>query len=267
MDAKRERVAKVIARAGLCSRREAERLIGQGRVEIDGSVLTSPAVSVGPDNRIAVDGRPIPMPQPPRLWRYHKPRGLITTAHDPQGRETVFDRLPPDMPRVQAIGRLDVNTEGLLLLTNDGELKRRLELPATGWIRRYRVRARGKVDPGRLRALAGGITIDGFAYGAIGARLDRQQGSNAWLTFSLREGKNREVRRVCEHLGLQANRLIRLSFGPFQLGSLPKGALHEVPAKTLREQLGADEGRRQRAGANTRGTRSAAHHAHRRRQA
>jgi 23S rRNA pseudouridine2605 synthase len=238
-----ERIAKVLARAGLCSRREAERWIQSGRIAVDGKVLTTPAVVVGPDAFIAVDGKPLPAKEPTRLWRYHKPRGLVTTARDPQGRPTVFDHLPEDLPRVVSVGRLDINSEGLLLLTNDGELARRLELPANAWTRRYRVRVHGMVDRARLAQLAGGIAIDGVAYGPIQATLDRQQGENAWLTMSLREGKNREVRRICEHLGWAVGRLIRLAFGPFQLGELARGAVETVPAKVLREQLGDDPSR------------------------
>jgi len=233
-----ERVAKVIARAGLCSRREAERLIAEGRVAVDGVTLASPAVTVGPDNRITVNGQALPAAEPPRLFRYHKPPGQVTTVRDPQGRPTVFDRLPAGLPRLMPIGRLDLSSEGLLLLTNDGALKRRLELPATGWVRRYRVRAYGRVEPDRLAALAKGTRISGIDYGAIAARLDSQQGANAWLTMALSEGKNREIRRVCEHLGLKVNRLIRLAYGPFQLGKLAPGAVAEVPAKVLAEQLG-----------------------------
>jgi 23S rRNA pseudouridine2605 synthase len=235
---KGERIAKVLARAGLCSRREAERWIEQGRVAVDGRVLKTPAVVIGPGARVTVDRKPIPAKEPTRLWRYHKPRGLVTTSRDPQGRPTVFDNLPAGLPRVLAIGRLDLSSEGLLLLTNDGELKRRLELPATGWARRYRVRVHGQVDGARLSALAKGITIDGVAYGPVRAALDRQKGENAWLTMSLAEGKNREVRRICEHLGWPVSRLIRIAYGPFQLGQLADGAVEEVPGKVLREQLG-----------------------------
>jgi 23S rRNA pseudouridine2605 synthase len=233
-----ERVAKLIARAGLCSRREAETWIAAGRVAVDGMVLASPAVRVRADQRVTVDGRPLPSIEPPRLFRYHKPKGVVTAARDPEGRPTIYDTLPDGLPRLMPVGRLDLNSEGLLLLTNDGALKRRLELPATGWLRRYRVRAFGAVDDRRLKALAQGITIDGMAYGPIQARLDRMQGDNAWLTLSLREGKNREVRRVLEHLGLSVNRLIRIAYGPFQLGTLAKRAVEEVPPKVLREQLG-----------------------------
>jgi len=196
--AKGERIAKLLARAGLCSRRDAERWIAAGRVSIDGVVLTSPAINVTPGMAVALDGKPIPLKEPPRLWRYYKPRGQVTTARDPRGRPTVFDALPKDMPRVISVGRLDLNSEGLLLLTNDGELARRLELPSGGWVRRYRVRVRGAVDPQVLRGLAKGITIDEMNYGPVRAALDRQQGSNAWLSFALTEGKNREIRRICE---------------------------------------------------------------------
>jgi 23S rRNA pseudouridine2605 synthase len=233
-----ERIAKVMARAGLCSRRDAERLIAAGRVTLNGTVLTSPAVNVGSDDSVLVDGRPLPDAERVRLWRYHKPAGLVVSNRDPRGRPTVFDRLPQELPRVVSVGRLDLNTEGLLLLTNDGELARELELPATGWLRRYRVRAFGMVDQAMLDRLKAGITIDGVRYGPIGASLERVQGGNAWLLFSLREGKNREVKKVCEHLGLKVNRLIRVSFGPFILGDMPRGAVEEVPPRVLREQLG-----------------------------
>jgi 23S rRNA pseudouridine2605 synthase len=233
-----ERIAKVIARAGVCSRREAERMIADGRVAVDGKTLTSPAVTVGPDNHVAVDGHPLPAPEPPRLWRYHKPAGLLTTARDPQGRPTVFDRLPNDLPRVMPVGRLDLTSEGLLLLTNDGALKRRLELPATGWTRRYRVRVFGRVEEDRLASLAEGLRVGDVNYGPVLARLESQRGANAWLTMRLTEGKNREIRRICEHLGLQVNRLIRVAYGPFQLGKLPRGAIQEVPRSVLAEQLG-----------------------------
>ena len=233
-----ERVAKRIARSGYCSRRDAERLIASGRVAVDGEVLSSPAVTVTDANRITIDGEPLPQPEQPRLFRYHKPAGVLTAARDPDGRPTIYDRLPENLPRLMPIGRLDMGSEGLLLLTNDGELKRRLELPATGWVRRYRVRVHGRIDESKLEGLHDGIVIDGFHYGPIQARLDRVQGSNAWLTIALREGKNREIRRVLEHFGWPVNRLIRLSFGPFQLGGLPVGEVEEVSAKVLADQLG-----------------------------
>jgi 23S rRNA pseudouridine2605 synthase len=223
-----ERVAKRIARSGFCSRRDAERLIAAGRVAVDGEVLSSPAVTLTDANRVTIDGEPLPQTEQARLFRYHKPAGVLTAARDPEGRLTIYDGLPEGLPRLMPIGRLDMGSEGLLLLTNDGELKRRLELPATGWLRRYRVRVHGRVDESRLQALKDGIEIDGF----------RVQGSNAWLTVALREGKNREIRRVLEPFGWPVNRLIRLSFGPFQLGGLAPGALEEVPAKVLAEQLG-----------------------------
>jgi len=239
--ARRERIAKVMARAGLCSRRDAEAWIAEGRVAVNGKLLTSPAVSVGPEDQVSVDGNPLAQRQRTRLFLFHKPRGLVTTNKDPQGRPTIFDYLAahhPQAPRLVSVGRLDINTEGLLLLTNDGGLARVLELPATGWLRRYRVRANGQIDQAILDRLAGGITLDGIHYAGIEAVLDRIQGANCWLMLGLREGKNREVKRVLEHLGLAVNRLIRLSFGPFQLGELPEGALEEVRTRVLRDQLG-----------------------------
>jgi 23S rRNA pseudouridine2605 synthase len=233
-----ERIAKAIARAGLCSRRDAERLITEGRVRLNGKVLASPAVNVTAKDDIRIDGRPLPQKEDSRLWRYHKPSGLVTSHKDPEGRRTVFDALREQLPRVISIGRLDINTEGLLLLTNDGELARLLELPATGWVRRYRVRAYGRPDPATLERLKGGITIDQVHYGPIEAQIDKMQGDNAWLTIAIREGKNREVKKICEHLGLEVNRLIRISFGPFQLGDLERGQVAEVPARVLAEQLG-----------------------------
>lgn len=237
-----ERIAKVMARAGLCSRRDAEAWIAAGRVTLNGKKLASPAVNVGPMDVVRVDGKPLPEAEKTRLFRYHKPRGLVTTAKDPEGRPTVFDNLPEGLPRVISVGRLDLNSEGLLLLTNDGELARRLELPATGWVRRYRVRVNGRIDPASLTRLAKGIEIEGVRYGAIEAVLDRQQGDNAWLTMSLTEGKNREIRKVCAFFGWTVSRLIRLSYGPFQLGHLEKGQFEEVPSKVLRDQLGKPGG-------------------------
>jgi len=233
-----ERVAKVMARAGLCSRREAEAWIAAGRVAVNGTTIASPALNVGAGDTVTVDGRPLPTRERTRLYLYHKPRGLVTSHADPQGRRTIFAALPPNLPRLVSVGRLDLNTEGLLLLTNDGGLARVLELPQTGWLRRYRVRAHGRVAPADLAALRAGIEIDGVRYGPIEATLDRQQGSNVWLTFAIREGKNREVRNVLGHLGLEVNRLIRVSFGPFQLGDLREGGIEEVKTRHLREQLG-----------------------------
>jgi 23S rRNA pseudouridine2605 synthase len=233
-----ERIAKVIARAGVCSRRDAERLIAECRVKINGEIVDTPARKVQPADLVEVNGVALPAPGASRLWRYHKPAGLIVSHRDPKGRQSVFDALPRDLPRVVSIGRLDFTTEGLLLLTNDGELERKLELPATGWTRRYRVRVHGTVEQSALDRLQQGITITGMRYGPIEARIERKQGTNSWLSFALKEGKNREIKRVCEHLGLQVNRLIRISFGPFQLGDLGKGDVEEVPARILRDQLG-----------------------------
>ena len=233
------RIAKAIAHAGLCSRRDAETWIGQGRVAVNGKVLTTPAVVVAPGDKVTVDGKPLPATGLPRLWRYNKPKGLVTSHKDPQGRSTVFEALPPELPRVVSVGRLDLNTEGLLLLTTDGALARHLELPSTGWLRRYRVRAHGRVTQADLDRLTNGITLDGVHYGPIEATIDREQGSNMWLNLGLREGKNREVKRLAESLGLTVNRLIRISFGPFSLGDLAPGTLSEVKPRVLRDQLGA----------------------------
>jgi len=231
-----ERIAKVMARAGLCSRRDAERWIAEGRVKVNDRKISSPALNVSDKDKIEVDKKPLPMREPTKLWRYHKPVGLVVSHRDEKGRASVFENLPPDMARVVSIGRLDINTEGLLLLTNDGELARKLELPATGWLRRYRVRVFGSVDEVALAKLKKGIVIDGVHYGSIEAILDREQGKNNWLTIGLREGKNREIKVICEHMGLQVNRLIRISFGPFQLGDLNPGKVEEVSGKVLAEQ-------------------------------
>lgn len=233
-----ERIAKVIARAGLASRREAEAWITAGRVAVNGAKITSPALNVTRADKIVVDGKPLPGAERTRLFLYHKPRGLVTTTSDPQGRPTIFGALPKDLPRLISVGRLDLSTEGLLLLTNDGGLARALELPSTAWLRRYRVRAHGKVTQHDLDQLREGVTVDGINYGPIEAVLDREQGTNVWITFAIREGKNREVRNVLRHLGLQVARLIRVSFGPFQLGELAEGEVSEIPTRVLRDQLG-----------------------------
>lgn len=234
-----DRIAKVMARAGLCSRRDAEKWIVAGRVSVNGKAIDSPALNVLPSDRIIVDGKPLNKEgmREVRVFRYHKPAGLVTTHKDEQGRETVFEALPKDLPRVISVGRLDLNTEGLLLLTNDGEVSRYLEMPSTGWIRRYKVRAYGHITQAQLDKLKNGVTIEGVKYSGIDASLEKQQGDNAWITMAIKEGKNREIRRVCEYLGLKVNRLIRLSYGPFQLGNLPKGQVEEVKQKVLQEQL------------------------------
>jgi len=234
----RERIAKRMARAGLCSRRDAERWILAGRVVLNGKVLDTPAITVGVEDKIEVDGKLLQAKERTRLWLYHKPSGLVTTNRDPEGRRTVFDALPESLPRVISIGRLDINTEGLLLLTNDGGLARELELPDTGWLRRYRVRAHGTITQAQLDGLKDGIAVNGVLYGPIEALIDRQQGSNVWLTVAFREGKNREVKEVLGSLGLNVNRLIRVSYGPFQLGDMPSGTIREIRGRMLKEQLG-----------------------------
>lgn len=235
---KGERIAKRLARAGLCSRRDAERWIAEGRVSVNGKKLDSPACVVGEDDIIVVDGKPLPEAERTRVWRYHKPTGLVTTHKDDLGRPTVFERLPADMPRVISVGRLDLNSEGLLLLTNDGALARELELPSRGWVRRYRVRVFGRPTPEELASLEKGITVDGVRYGPIKAVLDSQAASNAWLTVSIQEGKNREIRKVMEHMGWDVSRLIRVAYGPFQLGNLPEREVEEVTGKVIKDQLG-----------------------------
>ena len=234
-----ERIAKWLAHAGVASRRDAEKLLTEGRVRLNNAVVDHPATFVAEGDLVTVNGKLVDAPGRTRLWRYHKPDGLVTTHRDPEGRATVFEALPVGLPRVVSIGRLDLNSEGLLLLTNDGALARRLELPANGWLRRYRVRVFGAPDPARLAALANGVTVDGARYGPIEAGLDSRKGGNAWITVALREGRNREVRKVMAHLGLQVSRLIRVAYGPFQLGLLPRGAVEEVPGKVLREQVPA----------------------------
>jgi 23S rRNA pseudouridine2605 synthase len=237
-----ERIAKVMARVGLCSRRDAEIWIEQGRVAVNGEKLTSAARNVTAEDRVTVDGKPLAARERTRLFMFHKPRGLVTTDRDPEGRPTVFEYIAekyPSLPRLMSIGRLDINTEGLLLLTNDGGLARVLELPSTGWLRRYRARANGQTDQARLDTLAKGVTIDGVDYAGVEARLDRVQGANVWISLGLREGKNREVKRLLEHLGLGVNRLIRLSYGPFQLGEMADGTVDEVRPRVLADQLGS----------------------------
>ena len=236
--ARGERIAKWLARAGVASRRDAEKMIAEGRVKVDGKVIGKPATFILPGHSVLVDNKPVAGAQRTRLFRYHKPDGLVTTHKDEKGRRTVFDALPPGLPRLISVGRLDLNSEGLLLLTNDGELARKLELPSNGWIRSYRVRVNGNVDEQALAELAKGLVVDGVRYAPIEAGLDSRKGANAWLTVGLQEGRNREIRRVMEYLGLVVNRLIRVSYGPFQLGALPRGAVEEVNPKVMREQLG-----------------------------
>ncbi|MFK7745544.1 MAG: pseudouridine synthase [Roseobacter sp.] len=233
-----DRIAKVLSRAGVASRREAERMIEAGRVRVNGAPISSPALNVTETDKITVDGKPVAAPEPPRLWLYHKPTGLVSTDKDEKGRETVFDALPDDMPRVMSVGRLDLNSEGLLLLTNDGAIKRKLELPSTGWLRRYRVRVNGRPTDATLDPLRHGISADGEKFQPMEVTLDRQQGANAWLTVGLREGRNREIRRALAEVDMTVNRLIRISYGPFQLGELKSGAVEEVRRRVVRDQLG-----------------------------
>lgn len=235
-----DRIAKALARAGVASRREAERMIEAGRVCVDGKKITSPALNVTPANVITVDGKPVGAAEETRVWRYHKKAGLLTTNKDPKGRETIFEKLPPELPRVVTVGRLDYNTEGLLLLTNDGELARHLELPANAWLRHYRVRVYGKINAKKLKELENGVTIEGIKYDSVKVEVEneKEEGVNQWIAVTIKEGKNREVRKIMEHVGLQVTRLIRVSFGPFQLGKLPRGMIEEVPRRILRESLG-----------------------------
>ncbi len=235
-----ERIAKVLARAGVASRREAERMIAAGRIAVNGHKIDSPALNVTDKDRITVDDKPLKEPEPARLWLYHKPSGLVTTTRDEKGRATIFDKLPETLPRVMSVGRLDLNSEGLLLLTNDGAIKRRLELPSTGWLRKYRVRIQGRPTDSDFARLRKGVTIGGERFQPMQVNLDRQQGANAWLTVGLREGRNREIRRAMEDIGFAVNRLIRISFGPFQLGTLKPGEVEEIRRRVLRDQLGLD---------------------------
>jgi 23S rRNA pseudouridine2605 synthase len=228
-----QRIAKLLARAGVASRREVERMIAEGRIAIGGEKLTTPATLLENLNAVTVDGQPVKPPAAARLFRFYKTSGSLTAARDPKGRPTIYDKLPPDLPRLMPVGRLDYNTEGLLLLTNDGELKRQLELPSTGVVRRYRARAFGDVTQAQLEDLAEGVTIEGIRYGSIDANLERRTGRNCWIEMSLAEGKNREVRNVLAHLGLQVSRLIRTSYGPFTVEDLAPGAVAEVQREEL----------------------------------
>ena len=234
-----QRLAKLMARSGVCSRRQAEEYIRQERVTVNGQIISTPAFNVEGNEVVLLDGEPLPALEKTRLWLYYKPIGLITTHKDEKGRQTVFSKLPPNMPRVVSVGRLDLNSEGLLLLTNNGALSRELELPQNAWSRRYRVRVHGHVEEQKLKDLQQGVTIDGISYGKINVTIDRQMGANTWLTVTLNEGKNREIRKLMNFIGLDVARLIRVSYGPFQLGNLKEGELKEVPYKVLQEQLGS----------------------------
>ena len=237
---KGDRIAKVLARAGVASRRDAEKMILAGRIAVNGKIIDRAALNITDADKVTVDGKPMTPPEPPRLWLYHKPIGLVTTTRDEQGRATIYDKLPPELPRVVTVGRLDINSEGLLLLTNDGGVKRQMELPSTGWLRKYRVRVNGRPTDVQLEPLRQGITVDGERFQPMTVIIDRQQGANAWLTVSLREGKNREIRRALQDIGLSVNRLIRISYGPFQLNTLKAGAVEEIRRKVLRDQLGLE---------------------------
>lgn len=235
---KSERIAKVIARAGFASRRGAERIIETGRVSVNGIKISSPVLNINKKDKVEIDGKKLSAPERPRMWLFHKPVGLVTTERDEKGRKTIFEVLPEELPRVLNIGRLDLNSEGLLLLTNDGSVKRKLELPSTGWLRRYRVRVKGVPEEELLSSLRGGLTLRGEKFRPMDITVDRQKGANAWMTVAIREGRNREIRRAMEHIGLIVNRLIRISYGPFQLGKLEAGKVEEVRAKVMRHQLG-----------------------------
>lgn len=248
-----DRIAKVLSRAGVASRREAERMIAEGRVSVNGKVIDSPALNVTASDRISVDGNPLPEAEAPRMWLYYKPIGLVTSNSDEKGRTTIFDELPEDLPRVMTVGRLDLNSEGLLLLTNDGGIKRKLELPSTGWLRRYRVRINGRPKDEHFAPLRKGLVIDGEKFQPMTVSLDRQQGANAWLTVGLREGKNREIRRAMEDIGFTVNRLLRVSYGPFQLGELKPGEVEELRARVVRDQLGLEPEEEKPAARPTRG--------------
>ena len=235
-----DRIAKVLARAGVASRRDAEKMILAGRIAVNGKIIDRAALNITAADKVTVDGKPMTPPEPPRLWLYHKPLGLVTTTRDEQGRPTIYDKLPPELPRVMTVGRLDLNSEGLLLLTNDGGVKRQMELPSTGWLRKYRVRVNGRPTDAQLEPIRTGLTVDGEHFQPMSVTIDRQQGANAWLTVSLREGKNREIRRALQDIGLSVNRLIRISYGPFQLNTLKAGAVEEIRRKVLRDQLGLE---------------------------
>jgi 23S rRNA pseudouridine2605 synthase len=237
-----DRIAKWLSRAGVASRRDVERMLAEGVIKLNGRTVSHPATFVSAGDVVQINGRVVDKPDRTRVWRYHKPEGLVTTHRDPEGRPTVFEKLRHQLPRVVSVGRLDLTSEGLLLLTNDGGLARQLELPSNGWLRRYRVRVFGVPNEGALNSLAHGVTVDGVRYGPIEAGVDARKGDNTWLTISLREGRNREVRRVMAHLGLSVSRLIRVAYGPFQLGTLERGGIEEIPARVLREQLPADAG-------------------------
>ena len=233
-----ERIAKKLSRAGVCSRREAERWIVEGRIKVNNVILSTPATNVSEKDKILVDNIPLPKPSLTKIWRFHKPKGCLVTENDPKGRKTIFQILPKSLPRVISVGRLDYDSEGLLLLTNDGAISRKLELPSTGWLRKYKVRVHGIVDKSALLKIKDGIKLDNFKTGPIEAILEIQKGTNAWILIGIREGKNREIRRITDHLGYPVNRLIRLSYGPFQLGNLKSGEVSEINKNVIKNQLG-----------------------------